>query len=224
MTLKYRKRRALDDFMVDINGIQDLITLAMDAPAVPTLIQLRRSDISTTLLSGKELQVPVDAYWQIFAEHVRQEKPTGNAMFFSFDHIGGVQALAKWIEISRRYRLVLGLLLTIRYSQRMYQENRFTNVISAAETFDRMRFPDELISRADYRAYRRKIARVVTVALGRRTGNWVNEKLQFANEPRLRDRLIRVADHVGDGFSDFVVDVELWARIGDTAQKSIDAS
>jgi ApeA N-terminal domain 1/Apea-like HEPN len=213
LTFRYHERRALDEIMTDINGIQDLLTLTMDAPAVPTLIQFRRTDFTHQLASGKVIELPIDAYWQIFAEHVRQEKPTGNSMFFSFDQVGGVQALANWVTVSRKYRLVLGLLLTIRYSQRLYQENRFTNVISAAETFDRMRFPNEVTPKADFRSRRRKIARTVTTALGRKSGDWVNEMLQYGNEPRLRDRLIRVASHVGDIFSDFVGDVELWARI-----------
>jgi ApeA N-terminal domain 1 len=214
LTLRYYQRRSLDDIIVDINGIQDLITLAMDAPAVPALIQLRRSDITVQASSGSEIEIPMDAYWLIFAEHVREAKPTGNAKFFSFDQVGGVSAIVKWVSVSRQYRLVLGLLLTIRYSQRLYEENRFTNVISAAETFHRMRFANEIMPSSEFRSYKRKIANVVRISLGRRARDWLNKQLQFSNEPRLRDRLIEVANYAGQDFVSFVNnDVELWSRI-----------
>jgi hypothetical protein len=213
LTLKYRERRELDDIIIDINGIQDLITLAMDAPAVPTLIQLRRDDLAVQLRSGGEMKIPIEAYWLIFAEHVRQAKPTGNSMFFSFDQVGGTQAIAKWVSVSRKYRLVLGLLLTIRYSQRMYQENRLTNVISAAETFDRMRFPNEIMPAGAFKAYKRKIASTVKAVLGKAARDWINAQLAYSNEPRLKYRLSRQAEYAGQGFMDFIGDVELWASI-----------
>jgi hypothetical protein len=214
LVLRYNQRRPLLDIMTDINGIQDLLTLAMDAPAVPTLIQLRRADITVQSSSGHEIQIPVDAYWLIFAEHVKQARPTGNAMFFSFDQVGGVSAIAKWVSVSRKYRLVLGLLLSIRYSQRLYEENRFTNVISAAETFHRMRFPNEIMPTTAFKSYKRKIANVVNVALGRAAREWINRQLQFSNEPRLRDRLMEVATYAGPGFEEFIGgNVELWSRI-----------
>jgi ApeA N-terminal domain 1 len=213
LTLRYHERRTLDDIITDLNGIQDLITLAMDAPAVPTLIQLRRTDITVQVPPDKKIQMPIDAFWLIFAEHVRQAKPTGNNMFFSFDQIGGVQAIARWVSVSRQFRLVLGLLLSVRYSQRLYEENRFTNVISAAETFHRMRFPNEVMPAAAFKSYKRKIANVVRIALGSAARDWVNKQLQFSNELRLRDRLIEVANYAGQGFADFVGDIELWARI-----------
>jgi hypothetical protein len=213
LKITYPERRGLDGITTDIYGVQDLMTLAMDAPAVPTRIQLRRSDFTAQLATGKEYQIPIDAFWLFLAEHVKQEKPTGNAMFFSFDQVGGVQTIARWLAVSQRYRLVLGLLLTIRYSQRMYQENRFTNVISAAETLHRMRFPNEVMPTSSFKSYKRKIAQAVKITLGVSARNWINEQLAFSNEPRLRGRLLEVAKYAGPEFGELVGDVEIWSRI-----------
>lgn len=213
ITIAYGQRRSLDDIISDVNGIQDLLTLAMDAPAVPTLIQLKRSDLARQAQDGRAVQIPLDAYWLIFAEHVREAKPSGTAMFLSFDQVGGISTVAQWLSVSRRYRLVLGLLLSIRYSQRLYEENRLANVISAAETFHRMRFPNEILPAAEFKSYKRKIAKAAKSALGASARDWVNMQLEHSNEPRLRERLAVIAEHCGQSFGEFVGDVVLWTRI-----------
>lgn len=213
LTINYCRRHSFDDINADINGIQDLITLAMDAPAVPTLIQFKRSDITRQAPDGSDVQIPLDAYWLIFAEHVRESKPTGNAMFFNYDQAGGITTVARWLSISRQYRLVLGLLLSIRYSQRLYEENRLTNVISAAETFHRMRFPNEILPASVFKSYKRRIAKATKASLGRSARDWVNAQLEHSNEPRLRERLGVIAEYCGQSFAEFTGDVQLWARI-----------
>ena len=213
LTINYCRRHSFDDINADINGIQDLITLAMDAPAVPTLIEFKRSDITRQAPDGSDVQIRQDAYWLIFAEHVRESKPTGNAMFFNYDQAGGITTVARWLSISRQYRLVLGLLLSIRYSQRLYEENRLTNVISAAETFHRMRFPNEILPASVFKLNKRRIAKATKASLGRSARDWVNAQLEHSNEPRLRERLGVIAEYCGQSFAEFTGDVQLWARI-----------
>jgi len=111
-------------------------------------------------------------------------------MFFSCSQAGGVQTIVKWVALSRTYRLVLGLLLSSQYSVRMYEENSFANMISSAETFHRMRFDNELMPKADFKSYKRKMAKAVTKELGRRARDWINKQLEHSNEPRLRQRLV----------------------------------
>lgn len=213
ITLNYGRRLPLLEIITDINGVQDLITLAMDAPAVPTIIELRRSDISAQTGPGRDMELPVEAYWANIAEYVRRTTPSSGTMFFSFDQINGLTALARWISVSRQYRLVLGLLLSIRYSQRLYDENRYTNAISAAETFHRMRFDNELRPAAEFKSYKRKIASAVKSALGRKARDWINGQLAYSNEPRLRERLVEVANFAGPSFASFVGDVATWSSV-----------
>jgi ApeA N-terminal domain 1 len=213
LSLSYKERRPLLEIITDINGLQDLITLAMDVPSVPTVIQLRRSDIAVKTGSDDKIKIPVDAYWANIAEYVRRAAPSNSTMFFSFGQIDGLAAVAKWITVSRKYRLVLGLLLSIRYSQRLYEENRFTNVISAAETFHRMRFENAMRPPAEFKSYKRKIAKVVKIALGTASRDWINKQLEHSNEPRLRERLIETARYAGPSFAQFVGQVETWSGI-----------
>jgi hypothetical protein len=191
--IKYPGLRALDDILADVNGLQDLITLAVDAPAVPTEIQLWRPDLVREIRPGKSRPQAVDLYNVSAAEHVREEEPQSrHKMFFPFEQLGGLEAIGRWLTL--------------------YLENQYYNVISAAETFHRIRFPNEVMPRAVYMSYRRKLVKAIKSSLGAKTGDWLNEQLLYSNEPRLRARLVELANYAGPAFGWLVGDVELWAK------------
>ncbi len=134
-------------------------------------------------------------------------------MFFPYEQLGGLSVVGRWIAVSRTYRPVLGALLTIRYSARIYVENRYLNVMAAAETFHRMRFANEVMPKAQYRALRRKIVKSIKFMLGSKIADWLHNQLLYANEPRLRARLVELADYAGEAFSWLVGDTAEWAHI-----------
>ena len=215
ITLKYERRQPFSEILIDFNGLQDLVTLAVDVPTVPTSIQLARSDLTLKMTSGRTLNVPIDAYWYNVAEHVRHPKLAAN-VFVGFDQAGGLGAVAKWVAVSRKYREVVGRLLTIQYTQRLAEETRLANVVGAAETFHRinnLRFPNEVMPAVDYRSYRRKLVRTVRTQIGSKAANWLNGQLVYSNEPRLRQRLTGLAEYAGTGFASLVGNVESWVRV-----------
>jgi hypothetical protein len=213
LSLAYTERRALPDILADVSGLQDLITLGMGAPAVLSEVVLRRSDIARQTADGRTIQVPVHLYWSNIAERVRVSKPSDKDMLFSFGQADGLKTIAKWIQFSRDHRLVLGLLLSAQYAPQMYEENAFANSISAAETFHRMHFKNEIVSTSEFKSRKRKMANAVKRVLGPKARDWLNQQLEHSNEPRLRKRLVDVADYVGPNLSDLIGDVETWAGI-----------
>jgi hypothetical protein len=211
--IKYPELRSLDDILVDVSCLQDLITLAADAPTVLAEVQLWRPDVVHKVRPDEQRPAAVNLYAAFIAEHVRQESRQAQYnMFFPFEQIGGLEVVGRWLTISRKYRPVLAILLTIRYAARLYVENRYYNVISAAETFHRMRFPKEVMPRAVYRSRRRKLVRTIMSSIGRETGTWLNEQLTHGNEPRLRARLLELAKYAGPIFGWLVGDLEPWAK------------
>lgn len=214
LSLKYPELRGLDDILADTNGFQDLITLAADAPTVPVEISLWRTGLTREIALGQIAPQEIKLFIANAAEQMRQEKPQQpERMFFMFDHIGGLKTLGRWVDVSRRYRIVLGSLLTIRYSARLYEENRYSNVISAAETFHRLRFPNYIMPATDFKSYRRKLVKVVKLAVGRKAADWLMSQLLYSNEPRLRQRLEVMASYAGDGFTAIVGDVHVWSAV-----------
>jgi hypothetical protein len=213
LKIKYPELRSLSDVLVDLNGLQDLITLATDAPSVPTEIKLWRPDVVHDGDPGSPAQRAIDLYVENAAVHVAVEPRSLHQMFFPYEQLGGLSVVARWIAVSRKYRPVLGALLTIRYSARIYVENRYLNVMSAAETFHRMRFANEVMPKVEYKALRRKIVKSIKSILGSKIGNGLHDQLNYANEPRLRARLLELANYAGEAFSWLVGDTAKWARI-----------
>lgn len=208
LSLAYPERRALLDILADVSGLQDLVTLGMGAPAVLAEVALRRSDIARQTPDGRTVLIPVQAYWSNIAERVRVAKPSDKDMLFSFGQADGLRTIAKWVQFSRDYRLVLGLLLSEQYAPQMYEENAFANAISAAETFHRMRFENEIVPTPEFKSRKRKMGKAVKKALGPKARDWLNQQLAFSNEPRLRKRLVDVANYAGPNLSDLVGDVD----------------
>ena len=189
LKLQYRERRALTDILMDVDGLQDLVSLAVDAVAIPSNIELRRSDLVFATSSGKHIEVPIIPRWRRIADDARSvARPANNTIFFGFNQVDGLKTVARWVTVSRRYRLVLGLLLTIRYSPRLYAENQFSNLIQAAETFHRMRFSNELIPGSEYKSQKRKLVGVIKSMIGPRIGDWLKDQLANGNEPKTQSQ------------------------------------
>ena len=60
-------------------------------------------------------------------------------MLFAFDDIGGVEGVAKWLETAERFGTVVRLLVSHWYFPDSYTQNRFRDIITAAEAFERIR-------------------------------------------------------------------------------------
>ena len=65
------------------------------------------------------------------------EMSIGNAMF-TFDDIGGMEGVFKWLEVASRYRVVVGTLVGNMYAPSPYAESEFFNACTAAEAFRRI--------------------------------------------------------------------------------------
>ncbi|MFI9366835.1 HEPN domain-containing protein [Kitasatospora sp. NPDC053057] len=214
LKLKYAEPRTLDEILVDLKGIQDFITLAVDAPAVPIEINLWREDLVREVAEAQSVRVRVDLSMAQLAERVRLpgHKPE-HEILLPFDRIGGLESIGRWIEVSRTHRMVLGALLTVHYATQIYEENRYYNVISAAETLHRIGFPNYVRPSEAYAEYRDAIVRAVEGGLGSDTAEWLGSQIMYSNEPRLRDRLLALAANVGDVFPLLVGNVNHWGSV-----------
>jgi hypothetical protein len=197
LELKYPAARSLDKILGDVKYLQDLLTLATNGPTAPLQITLCRA--------GKEMKY----YQGQLAERVRLDAPQSAGILFELSDIGGLPAIAKWVNVAREYHIVMGSLLSIRYASRLYVENRFNNVVSAAETFHRVRFSNQIRPRAEFRQFCRELI----AAVPEENRDWLRSQIQFANEPRLRDRLTEMTAYAGKAFTVIYGEPEPWVRV-----------
>jgi ApeA N-terminal domain 1 len=198
LELKYPAAQSLDKMLGDVKYLQDLLTLATNGPTAPLEITLWRA--------GKEMKY----YAGQLAERVRLDAPqSAGRILFELSDIGGLPTIARWVSIAREYHIVVGSLLSIRYASGLYIENRFNNVISAAETFHRARFLNQVRPKAEFRRFCRELV----AAVPQESQEWLRAQIQHANEPRLRDRLTEMAAYAGDAFAAVYDEPEPWVRV-----------
>lgn len=210
LEIAYSGVRPLDEALDDVKHLQDLLTLATAAPAVPLEITLQRKDVTREISAGNRIPQDMQFYAGQLAEHARLAEPqSAGHVLFQFKDIGGLPTIARWIKVARQYKPVLGALLSIRYSSGLYTENRFHNVMSAAETFHRMRFPNEARPAQEFREFRRGLIKAVPAE----HRNWLGNQLQYSNEPRLKRRLAEMADYAGEAFAAVYDDTDTWVAV-----------
>lgn len=210
LELRYSKERSLESILGDVKHLQDLLTLVIAAPVVPTGISLWREDITRELPTGETRPQGMTYYAGQLAEQVRLDEPQSPMrILFQFPDIGGLSTMAQWIKVVREYQTVIGSLLSIRYAAGLYVENRFNNVISAAESFHRMRFSNEVIPEEEFKEFRCSLIRAVP----KEHRNWLGNQLQYSNEPRLRNRLTEMVGYAGEAFAAVPHDSNAWVTV-----------
>lgn len=203
--LKYPRPQQLADILGDVNCLHDLVTLGADAASVPTKVTLSRVDLVQEFGDGKAIPTRIELL-RAYAEEPTLSPQGRHQILFGYHAIGAIESVAKWLAIARDYRPALGALFTIRYGGRMYVENRFQNVVNAAETLDRMSQSNELMPIDEFKAMRRGI--VTTAPKEHRS--WLGSQLQYSNEPRLKHRLMRLAELAGPDLDWLVGDRVKW--------------
>jgi hypothetical protein len=210
LEITYPAARPLESILADIKYLQDLLTLATTVPTVPMEIALWREDIIVEYPSGARRPQAMTYYASQLAERARQAEPQATGqVFFQFQDIGGLPTIARWIRVAREYHTVVGSLLSIRYAAGLYVENRFNNVISAAESFHRIRFLNEIRPKDEYKQFVRELIKAVPTE----HRNWLGNQLQYSNEPRLRRRLGEMTTYAGEAFAALYGDPDAWATV-----------
>jgi hypothetical protein len=133
-----------------------------------------------------------------------------HSFLFGFDDLGGLSGLRTWLDVIDNHRPTISLLLTAHYSPSLYVENRFLNIVGAAEALHRSTHPNLVLSKSEYRRRKRLAVASIEESVVRTR---VNDARRYANEPRLADRLRDLARDVGSELGSLLCDVHRWATL-----------
>ncbi|MFE5770900.1 HEPN domain-containing protein [Streptomyces sp. NPDC056485] len=182
LSLNYSQEVDFSEIKGDISSLQDLITAMTDSVTVPTEVALWVPG------NNPESRLQINFYGQQVASGAARAPKPGDT-FLDLEQIGGVPAMARWLDFTRSRRILLGLSLSSKYRQ-LYVENKFFNAVSAAETLHRMEFPNEMRPADEYKNFRKMLVRFVP----KNYRGWLSQQLAYSNEPRLRQRLYELAE------------------------------
>jgi len=110
------------------------------------------------------------------------------------------RVLERWLIIHRELRPVMNFFFSSWYRE-MYAENRFIDAVFALEAYHRIRYRNYV---DEPEVHAKRLASILE-AVGKESPDdleWLKEKLEYTNEPRLRQRLkdiMRTVDPVTKG-------------------------
>ncbi|MEU8003212.1 HEPN domain-containing protein [Catellatospora sp. NPDC049111] len=207
----------------DVGNILDLMSLCVDRLCDVDELYFRRDDLPERslagtsfpgtrrrigFLAGRKQHVPIEERQQRNRVH----------MLASYDEVGGIDVIARWLDTAPDLHPILGFLSSMRFTNGIYPENRFLNVCSAAEGYHRMLRPKQTyMDPAQFKALLKSLKQLVPDEHRR----WFAEATNHANSASLAERLTDMAMAVSDVSTALVGDTSTWVKVVKTVRNEL---
>lgn len=134
--------RRMQWFIDAAGDFQDLATIGVGHTADFESVVVQHPDLPLLSLAGTPIgdaRADINYYARWSARSDPTDPVTKHDMYFTFDDIGGVDGVGRWMVLAEHYRTELGRVMATRYSSSMYLEDRIMNVCASLDSFDRVR-------------------------------------------------------------------------------------
>jgi hypothetical protein len=213
ITIRYDHIQPMSVVRKDIGRIQDLVTLCLNKSTIMDRLLLTRPDVRARSLAGTdmgvdqpiELRVPLIRY----VEPAKRKKQLEYRMLLTYDGLGRLDAVAKWLDASRTFQRSLDSLMSVRFAQQMYAENRYLNVTFASEAFHRISTQSEHATNEEFS----KVVDACVAGAPEAHREWLHDRIAFANEPSLRKRMRQLAAKTKSCTRMLIGNVDDWAFV-----------
>ena len=123
------------------SSLRNLVTICAHTP----------SDILNTRLTHAGLDRPIELYIKWIGASVQRDLEEDalirrSKLAFTFDAIGGLDSIRSWLKLADRYSVVVALLVSHWYVPPLYQEQRYSNAVTAVETLIRIRKKEQHVN------------------------------------------------------------------------------
>jgi hypothetical protein len=138
--LRFNNTLPLDDVIDLASDLQDLVSIGTDRPATFERFLLWHPDPQHELPDEPAASEPVEylAQWRAQpSDH--KHPPSEYDMAFTFRQLGGIDAIATWLDVAAKYRTMLGTVMSTSYADRMFVNDRLLERMAALEGFHRVR-------------------------------------------------------------------------------------
>lgn len=195
-TLKFSESHTLEGVLQTCSALQDLVTVGIFAPSRITRLTLGLPESDVDVVSKMKEQMPVQLYTGLKGSNLpdREKSPIPPEMLFTFDDIGGLDGVAKWVGAANKYRMVIGTLMNYWYAPEQTEESKFFNVITAAEALARIRVQQQNINFGRELKLLACNAGHAFKALVGDVDSWVNEVVRIRNNNVVHSGLRGYAD------------------------------
>ena len=146
MGLGLTEPKALDHILRMCSALQNLITIGLDSPSSVVSLMLHQEPGPIFRDAAADGMVELRAPMQGHDVPGRETAPHRHQMLFNFEDVGGIDGVARWVDIAEKYDTVIGSLVSHWYLPRLYSQNRFTNACIAAEAMRRIQLQKQSLN------------------------------------------------------------------------------
>ena len=196
VAIAYTSATSLDLIKEDAGYIADLMTLCADEVATTDTLSVSHPDLRVRMLSGfegPEQELEVLAPQLSYKQSLNRKQRHAHQMLLTYDELGGIEAVAKWVDVCPKFGRALASMVSVRRRESMFAENRFLNIAAASEAFHRDMYGGEMMPQSKFDDLARRCVNAVPEA---RRG-WLQQKLAHANDPTFRRRLTDLCSRAG---------------------------
>ncbi|NES65568.1 MAG: hypothetical protein F6K24_10060, partial [Okeania sp. SIO2D1] len=130
-------------------------------------------------------------------------------MLFSLSDIKSDFSLImqRWFNSIEKLDSVLNLFFSIKYKPDIYLESKFINLVQAVESYHRRQIKNHVLPEDEHKEH---IERILD-SVPREYKEWLKDKLNYSNEPTLKERLIELLELIPEITNQLVKDKEGFA-------------
>jgi hypothetical protein len=208
---RYDEPHSLKTIMRDVRLLQNLMTLCVDAPVYLDKLILRHPDVHIFMLDGSDsgAEQPIELvnspipYIAPEARKVRYPRQ----MLLTFEELGGLPTIARWLEIAPQFQRALNLLMSVKYAEQMFAENRLMNATYGAEAFHRLTQNERHMEPTQFQ----QLLNAYLESTPDEHHDWLRGKVEFGNDPPLVKRLTKLAARAAGAIRPTIGKMERWA-------------
>lgn len=132
----------LHTFLDTASDFQDLVSVAVGKTAQFEKVVVHHPKVPLLSMAGtpiKDLRHDITYYIRWSNRSAPCEPVKRHDMYFTFDDLGGIDGVSRWLAVAADYRTELGRVMATRYREDMFLEDRIMNVSAALDSFDKHR-------------------------------------------------------------------------------------
>jgi len=178
---------SFENFRKKHHLLSDLLTLGVCRPVFPVYMAGTTEKAKNEAEGQPAYYPPVEIYYQLIEQPLSRKPLIPDEMLFSYQDIKPrfERFIRNWFSKSEELRVVLDLYFGSQYSQRLFINYIFLNIIQALETYHRLRMTNQVLSVEEHRERVEEILSLVPA----KYQTWLKGLITPANQPTLRIRL-----------------------------------
>lgn len=136
-TFEYSAPVPFSDLAKRVSNLQDLVSIATDETAAFEEFRVSHPDfVRDAAYSSRREYLHYIAPW-IAQPKESTKTPHQQDMLFTFDEIGGIEGVGRWMDTAEKFHSELGRVMNSRYRKGMFVDDRAMHCLAALESFHR---------------------------------------------------------------------------------------